>query len=260
MLHDVVADGVHGELARVENDVVGDAFLAVDVDEVVAEPQHHAAVAVHGDAEAVGEQHRVDRHPLVPASHSATRRPHVEGLHDALDDVRPLVLLDQLQRHVLRPPLHHAVLQRRHDDVAQRAVPRHEVDDVLEGEGSRLVHADLKHRAAAAPTQQRPQQRLLLLRRGLLEQQLVEVVPERVADDAAARRRYLPHDRLQHRRSHLLRHRTVQERLFSHQFTSPTCSAFDPFCVHTVSTTWPRNIPNSPHFFCSAASTSQSPR
>ena len=63
MLHDVVPDGVGGQVLRVLNDHAREVFFAVDVHLSVAEPQDHRAVAVPRDVVAFLEQNRVDRGP-----------------------------------------------------------------------------------------------------------------------------------------------------------------------------------------------------
>lgn len=63
MLHDVVPDGVRGQVLRVLDDHAREVFFAVDVHLPVAQPEDHRAVAVPCDVVALLEQDRVDRGP-----------------------------------------------------------------------------------------------------------------------------------------------------------------------------------------------------
>lgn len=116
---------------------------------------------------------------------------HVEGLDDSLDHVRTAVVFDERENDVLRRAAggtrragsaraarrrtHQTVLERLDDHLAQLGTLLHVVDDVLEREVPRLLHADIVDRAAAAAffrKQHRVEQSLLLRHRRFLEQVL----------------------------------------------------------------------------------------
>ena len=115
---------------------------------------------------------------------------HVEGLDDSLDHVRTAVVFDEREDYVLRRAAggtrragsaraarrrsHQTVLERLDDHLAQLGTLLHVVDDVLEREVPRLLHADIVDRAAAAffRKQHRVEQSLLLRHRRFLEQVL----------------------------------------------------------------------------------------